>query len=351
MLLVLYALLNTGCEKNFTGVKQSGPDTTSHDFEWKIYTFDSPYGSGDLYDVTIIDENDLWVVGEIYSDSLDHDNPYNALHWDGEKWEFNKVNFYTICGQNGLTVYPARSLLFCDENRIIVAMDGNEITIIDSGIQQTIICLPVSFSISKLWGSDCNDFYCVGFDGHIVRYNNEVWNIIETDTNIHFRDIWGSRNEKTGELEILAVASYMYGGRGLDLVKISGTTVEHLDTTGLSISEATLWFEAGKCYYMGGDGLFYKQNLQDSAWKKIEGLPPYYKTAIRGNNENDIFVVGAYCWVSHFNGKNWFTYNGKDFPYFHGTFNSVCFKNNLVVAVGILGPTAEKVIILKGIRN
>lgn len=51
-------------------IKLTTMDTTSHDFQWEVITIPSPYGSGALYDVAIINENDIWAVGEIYSDSI-----------------------------------------------------------------------------------------------------------------------------------------------------------------------------------------------------------------------------------------------------------------------------------------
>ncbi len=352
LLLLAIGSIFWACQKDQSALQSrpAGRDTTSHDFEWKIYTFDSPYSSGDLYDVAIINENDIWAVGEIYSDSTKPWVPYNAVHWDGKKWELNRIPFTGWC--SAVEFPPIRSILTFSENSIWFARGGSLVHYNGNNFYNDCNINPLlDGSINKIWGTNSSNLYVVGGVGTIVHYFDNNWQRIESGTEIHFRDIWGSVNEQTGEWEILALASYMYGGRGLDLIKISGNTVEHLDTTGLRISEATLWFESGKCYYVGGDGLFYKKNLQDSSWKEIEGLPSYFTNSIRGNNEKDIFIVGAYGLVSHFNGKDWFTYSGKDFPYFQGTFNSVCFKNNLVVAVGIIGFTADKVIILKGIRN
>ena len=41
-------------------------DTTSHDFTFETFTFGGQAGSCALYDVAIIDENNIWAVGEIY---------------------------------------------------------------------------------------------------------------------------------------------------------------------------------------------------------------------------------------------------------------------------------------------
>ena len=68
-------------------------DTTSHNFTWQTWTF-CEHSSSVLYDVAIIDENNIWAVGEIYmNDSLGQPDPkaYNAVHWDGNNWSLKKI--------------------------------------------------------------------------------------------------------------------------------------------------------------------------------------------------------------------------------------------------------------------
>ena len=64
-------------------------DTISHNFTCQTFTF-GEHSSSSLYDVAIINENDIWAVGEIYmNDSLGNPDPiaYNVLHWDGTSWK------------------------------------------------------------------------------------------------------------------------------------------------------------------------------------------------------------------------------------------------------------------------
>ena len=59
-------------------------DTTSHNFTYQTFEFGEPLtgNSSRLYDVAIINENDIWAVGEIYvNDSLGQADPipYNVV--------------------------------------------------------------------------------------------------------------------------------------------------------------------------------------------------------------------------------------------------------------------------------
>ncbi|MDA3871912.1 MAG: hypothetical protein PF551_06125, partial [Candidatus Marinimicrobia bacterium] len=108
-------------------------DTTSHDFTWEIDTLGN-YGSI-LRDVAIIDENNIWVVGEIRTDSTN----YNAAHWNGEEWELIGINFFTFCEQTYVHPYPARSIIAFNKNDIWIS-SGSQIAHWNGNIQDTTIC-------------------------------------------------------------------------------------------------------------------------------------------------------------------------------------------------------------------
>jgi hypothetical protein len=102
-------------------------DTTSHNFTWQTWTFGGQAGSCTLYDVAIINENDIWAVGEIYMlDSLGQPDPlpYNAVHWNGKDWELKRIQFYTFCGQQHTGSYPTKSIFAFNPNDIWIGMDG-----------------------------------------------------------------------------------------------------------------------------------------------------------------------------------------------------------------------------------
>ena len=176
------------------GVLAQTLDTTSHNFTWQTFTF-GQHSSSVLYDVAIIDENNIWAVGEIYmNDSLGNPDPhaYNAVHWDGQSWELKRIMFYTICGQASLSSYPAKAIFAFSENDIWIAGGGRQLPRIDGINQVDKICLPFSMVINKIWGSSSNDLYAVGNGGIIAHYSNGNWTKIESGTQINLLDIWGS---------------------------------------------------------------------------------------------------------------------------------------------------------------
>ena len=80
-------------------------DSTSSNFDWKLYTFGDFNATGspsELYGVTILNENDIWAVGRIYTG--DSAGTYNAVHWNGEEWKLIRIPLEGPC--SGGVLYP-----------------------------------------------------------------------------------------------------------------------------------------------------------------------------------------------------------------------------------------------------
>jgi hypothetical protein len=325
-------------------------DTTSHNFTFKTWTFGGEAGSCTLYDVAIISEDNIWCVGEINiaDTSINGYTTYNAIHWDGTNWNLHQIMFYTICGQQSRTPYPAKAIFAFDEDNIWIAMDGDQVAKVEGLTQVETFCLPASFAINKMWGQNSTELYAVGNGGNIARHNGISWNIIPSGTSVDIHDIWGSVNNTTGEKIILAIASFQNYGKALDLLKITGQSVIKLDTTGLRIAQSSIWFKGKNKTYIVGDGVFFKNNLSSTVWQQEENHPLLLKRLIRGIEMNDIFIVGDFGLVSHYNGIIWHHYTGNELPDLNGSFYSVDFKNNIMVAVGELN--SGQAIVLKGDR-
>ena len=71
-----------------------------------------------LYDVAIINENNIWAVGEIMiaDTSQNGYTTYNAVHWDGSEWELKRIPYY----YNGQTFYHGhyKAIFAFNENDI-----------------------------------------------------------------------------------------------------------------------------------------------------------------------------------------------------------------------------------------
>lgn len=312
-------------------------DTTSHNFTWQTWTF-GEHSSSVLNDVAIIDENNIWAVGSIYmNDSLGNPDPnaYNAIHWDGTEWIPFRIMFYTICGQQSRTPYPASAIFAFNENEVWIGMDGRQIAKIEGTTQVKTICPPFSMVINKIWGTSSSDLYVVGNNGNIAWYNGSVWTRIESGTELNINDIWGDYNEKTGEWEILAVAANVNSSVERTLIKISNNSSQIISSSLIEWSLRTVWFKSSKKYYVAGSGIYEKHNLTEELWLNNPlDITTYYTNRIRGNSINDVIGVGAFGDVVHFNGWKWKNdYSEPNLSF--GSYLSVDTKYNIVVAVGL----------------
>jgi hypothetical protein len=328
-------------------------DTTSHEFTYEAYVFGGQYQSSILFDVAIVSENSIWAVGEIYLlDSIGHSIRYNAAHWDGTEWKLYRIMFYTFCGQQHQNAYPASSIIAFSEEEMWIAMKGDQIAKIENGIQTQTLCLPWSFSISKIWGRSSDDLYVVGSNGNIARYFNGSWRRIFSGTTLGLTDIYGNENG-----EIYACGGNLSTGQGIVLKINSNNTVTKIidsyyygsgfDSTKLFVSQlygplSCVWIDEYGNLITAGNFIF---RYKKSKWNYAPGIFANYIGAgqftrrgyvhgIDGNKMNDFCFIGEYGTVQHYNGYTAIQI-GEQFNYqSEYDYYGVDMKNDCIVVVG-----------------
>ncbi|HMN17194.1 MAG TPA: glucosyl transferase [Ignavibacteriaceae bacterium] len=308
-------------------------DTTSHNFTFETFTFGGTAGSSTLYDCAIISPENIWCVGEIYvaDTSINGYTMYNAVHWDGSQWELKRIPF----------LYQADS--FYNPIYAVFAFNTDDIWF---GIGNLIHWdgtryFPIGISslfqslVNKIWGSSSSDLYVVGNNGNIVHYNGQSWQRIESGTELNINDIWGDYNDKTGEYEILAVASNVNTSTERTIIKIYNNTSRIISSSPIQWSLRTVWFMPSRRYYVAGSGVYEKHNLTENEWRNNTlDITTFYTNRIRGNDVNDVVGIGAFGDFVHFNGSGWkVNYQEPELNY--GSYLSLDIKEELVVAVGL----------------
>ena len=316
-------------------------DTTSHNFTWQTFEF-GEHSSSVLYDVAIIDENNIWAVGEIYmNDSLG--NPdiqiYNAIHWNGQSWELKRIQ--TLFRGNLITVPLEGIFAFSSTDIWMVGSlpihgDGTSWNIYD--VRTTV---DPNLSLSKAWGVGSKDIYLVGRSGSIVHYQNGIWTKIESGTTTNINDIWGTIDPINYQQTIYGAVSFVYESGDRKILKIQNNKVDtiHWNTDRRVHS---IWTLNNRYIYAVGGGIFENKK---GYWNEVTEVPLYYSRNIRGTDNNNIFVCGDFGFFVHFNGTSWKTFNEL---YMQGIYYSLAIKNNIVTTVGFNG---SKAVIIKGTRN
>ncbi len=302
-------------------------DTTSHNFTWQTFEF-GQHSSSVLYDVAIIDENNIWAVGEIYmNDSLGNPDPtsYNAVHWNGIKWELKRIKT-NACG--GVIYPPIKAIFAFSSNDILFAHIDGSISHFN-GVDFTNDCsliTQLNGSANKIWGISKNDFYVVSGNGFIAHYNGSSWTKIESGTVLNINDIWGVKDD-TGN-NLIYCSAYDFGSGGeKKLLKMEKNKIGEVNWA-QNKELYTCWFNTPHKLYAGGEGLFYK--IYEN-WKE-EVISHYFIFRVRGNGLNDIWTSGGFGFAAHFNGNSWKIFN--EISLVDGNYIGLTVKQNIVTLVG-----------------
>ncbi len=310
-------------------------DTTSHDFTWQTFEFGGQGGSSSFYDVAIIDENDIWAVGEIYT----ADDKYNAAHWDGEKWELKKIDWDGYVSRlTCVFAFSSNDVWFGVTN--LIHWDGNRF---EKNINPVLNQF-YSKTVNKIWGTSDNDLYIVGNEGLIAHYDGRQWQRIESGTDLRLLDIFGAINPAKNQKTILTVGANLFHGPETVVLQIKNNQSSEIDNTAFDKSIASVWSSNGIKWFLTGYDTFFSPKTLDDSFIKISQIPQNLKYRIRGSASNNIFITGAQGCIWHYNGKTW-----KDLSDKIGLYYAIAVTKELVVVVGnrphnfLIGPARIKI--------
>ena len=308
--------------------------TTSHNFTWQTFTFGERTST--LYDVAIIDENNIWAVGEIYmNDSLGNPDPrrYNAVHWDGSNWELKRIYYYGAC--SAVEYPPLKAIWAFSDSNIVVTnggsvgwFDGKKVKL-DCGVNPLL-----AGAISKIWGTNSDHLYVVGNKGSIARFNGTGWIKIESGTTTDLTDIYGDGDNVfvCGYKDFKPTVLLKYNN-GI-LTKLIEEDHFEYKTDFISGWIKSIWVKKDKLFSLTFYDLYRSKTSTKgegaAIWKG--DINSWGSNAVRGNDVNDIFTTGYNGVLWHFNGVSWKKYdelfNTSD------PFYSISVKGNIVVAAG-----------------
>jgi hypothetical protein len=340
-------------------------DTTSHNFSYQTFEFGEPLtgNSSMLYDVAIINENDIWAVGEIYiNDSLGQADPqpYAVAHWNGSEWKLMKV-FYHDYGTTQkfagriktINAFGSDSIYVCSSANFLKWNNGD-------WIEKAFFMVNVPFTgqVNKMWGtSESNMFFC-GNSGAIYHYNGTSWSSVTSGITLPLTDIYGNT-----ENEVYAVGINVQEVKGVVLTGNSNGFSVTINSEIISESElfnklygdlAAVWLDENGTVYTGGTVLY---EFKNNKWNYVRSLPENYIGgnigsnyrgaigSISGNSSNDYIIAGDRNTLKHFNGISW---QQIGLPYNPQSPIGLVVrqKGNTVVAVGSNGSKAF-IILLK----
>ncbi len=340
----------SGCEKPTEPKDTPEPDTTSHNFVWRVDTIGTYLSV--VLDVAIVDENNIWAVGEFYKKHSTFDSTvkdqYNAAHWNGVRWELKRVPIevnYGI-GYGGIvdTTFHPIYCVFVVNSKIIFSSGG--VTLLENG-RNELLRTPSfnekagenNFWSSKIWAKDENNIWFVGPFGTIIYYNGTTFTKIPYDESVDFVDIWG---DETGVVRAVARKANSFESA---IVRISQSSAE-MEFSGLNqpvnspIPDIfiSVWWDQAENFFVGADNGFFRKSKTGftrlfSPYDEGETKLVY---AVRGMASNDVFIAGNNGQIVHYNGKTSVLYRNAVESYPFRRFETVHYSGNVVCAGGYI---------------
>ena len=313
-------------------------DTTSHHFNFTTEILPG-WTTSLLFDVSIINENSIWIVGSIYLlDSLGGKDPtpYCAAYWNGSKWTPKRFYYqglkttFLLDEIRGVCAFSDSDVWFAALSQLF-HWDGTNLKMYQ--LWGGSIGTPL---IQKLWGTSSNNLFGVGDSGAIVHFDGTTWQRIQSGVDVEIRDAWGGSNLLFGNNVVLFPASNKYevGVEKILRFESSGQIDALIPWPYTKRLALSVWFDSHSPIYLCGQGIF--EYRGGSGWHEITEVPLGVNNRIRGNGPNDIFVVGDFGVAAHYNGKTWRSYPEAELKF--GLYESMAMKGNLVVAVGSNAP-------------
>ncbi|HCV42540.1 MAG TPA: hypothetical protein DGH68_03580 [Bacteroidetes bacterium] len=194
----------------------------------------------------------------------------------------------------------------------------------------------------RVWGSSSQRMYAIGTVGAIAVFDGSTWQRIESGTTADINDIWGSTDPGSGLRLTLAAASNVATPGEMKILRITGqNTVDTIGwVTGRRVN--SIWFRNERKLFTAGGGVFIRG--LDMGWQEQIQIPLVYTRRVRGNGINDVFVVGDFGVVTHFNGVSWRVYPEVAAALYY----SCDYNGRSMIAVG---ERSARAVVLRGHRN
>lgn len=231
--------------------------------------------------------DDLWAVG-----------PFSLDHWDGDEWSSTPAPYDS----------DLRGVFSSAPDDVWAVGAGGTILHFDGATWTPWSSVVVSTRLEGIFAISPTDVWAVGWRleqgtggslrdyGVIVHGDGETWSpspsgTIGGSSELHYQDVWGS-----GPDDVWAV------GWGATMRHWDGTAwsdVPHASTNRL---ESVWGTGAGDVWVAGYEGT---QHWDGTAWTMSDAT--WALAGVGGSGPNDVWTVGDYGMIRHFDGSTWST--------------------------------------------
>ena len=283
----------------------SGPDTTSHDFVWDITQIGVRHTA--IRDIAAIAEDDVWLCGEIhFEDTYTYDSngvyikPYDLAHWDGTEWTFQRLRWtgdskYAFRAVFAMKAFASDDIWFMEPGGV-AHWNGEyfETQDIDRNIPEG--------SMLHLMDGYPGNLYLAGTRGALMHFDcNKTFTRVLVPLLRDINDIHSSNGITMAVMNNWNIQAESE----THIILLNGTKAHIWRDSAMVQSMRALWFKDSSKIVLAGPGM---QVFEYGVWNEWFSPDNKWAWASSGCENNDIFVVGAFESIKHWNGANWYVY-------------------------------------------
>ncbi|MCF8242806.1 MAG: hypothetical protein K9J16_15615 [Melioribacteraceae bacterium] len=304
--------LNTPTDTTATITAQT-LGATSHNYTWEEITIGDAGYSNTLYDVWGTDENNVWAVGGFNISGTN----YGALHYNGTEWmPDSTVGGYAIYGFSADDIWVVGGAVFHYDGIKWNRLDRSN-DVLDDNSEYT-----------SVWGTSSDNVYLGNIYGKIIHWDGEKASVLYELSDVGIHDIDGN-DEKN-----IWVASNNSSVGKVILANYNGTSWKEITEIYPHFLYPLLTVNVinKKSILVGGNGV---HAYDGTNWIDMGIIRNERLEKLRGDASNNVFAVGHYGAVFHYNGIDWQFYDEVYDPA-GGILESVRVIGEKVYAVGIV---------------
>ncbi|MDP2362827.1 MAG: hypothetical protein Q8M94_03555, partial [Ignavibacteria bacterium] len=306
---------------------------TSHDIEWTIDTLGVPGNSG-LRDIWGTDENNVFAVGGVTLP----DGGSSVIKWDGEKWN-SLPDPSPDWGPNGIFGFSENDFWVVGSQTHGSAAHWNGTT-----WDQEYFWYPHQpnkdsiFGLNAVWGASPNDVWAVGGSGTIIHWDGVEWKKVQGIERRY--TLWAISGRSSNE--VFATGKDMNTAEWI-LYSYDGNSWTKKELGFSGPPRTGVWqAKSGEVFLIGT----YPKMLRNGVLENMPINHRYAQSAVRGSTITNVFSVGHYGDVHHYNGKNWKTLSELNTYPYRGCVMTNAFVTEKSVFITTLGD--ENVLVFRG---
>ena len=237
-----------------------------------------------LYSIAVINDTNIWALGQIYTGTGDSVQTYNAVHWYGSAWNLIKIPLVGPCS-GGVLYPPLKAVSKLTDKEILVSDGGTIITYDGTTARADCRMNPLlSGAINSIYSPNPNYIYAIGSVGTIVYFDSHSWDKIMSGTSFYLYDIYSTNGKDVfiagGDLNNngILLKGNANGFETIAQGNSNQASAPHFDGVG-----RTVWVSNTGTVFFGGNLLY---RLTDGQLNFVRSLQGNY---LYGNSNGQYF--------------------------------------------------------------